>query len=148
MQPQLMICRKQYKNINPFFVGQSVFQVPLTWVFILNLEMTFSHAQIVIIFFMNSCAVGHFEVLARDWVRSDCIMGLFWDAITSVIGCYRFIWVKIRCSLQSHNAVRHNLNLVSRQRPQNCGQYAIHFFFSCPFAQLTFRFIPSSGEIL
>ena len=66
MQPQLMICRKQYKNINPFFVGQSVFQVPLTWVFILNLEMTFSHAQIVIIFFMNSCAVGHFEVLARE----------------------------------------------------------------------------------
>ena len=28
--------------------------------------MTFSHAHIVIIFFMNSCAVGHYEVLARE----------------------------------------------------------------------------------
>ena len=54
--------------------------------------MTFSHAQIVITFFMNSCAVGHFEFLARE-TEFDQIA--FWDcfggAITSVIGCYRFV---------------------------------------------------------
>ena len=111
--------------------------------------MTFSHAQIVITFFMNSCAVGHFEFLARETEFDQiALWDCFGGAITSVIGCYRFVWVKIRCPLQSHNAVRHNLNPVSRQRPQNCGQCAIHFLFSCPFAQLTFRFIPSSGEIL
>ena len=85
---------------------------------------------------MNSCAVGHFEVLARETGFDQiALWDCFGDAITSVISCYRFVWVKIRCPLQSHNAVRHNLNPVSRQRP-------------CPFAQLTFRFIPSSGEIL
>ena len=56
--------------------------------FILNLEMTFSHAQIVIIFFMNGCAVGHFEVLARETgFDQTALWDCFGDAITSVIGC-------------------------------------------------------------